>query len=65
MADFFVNEARSTLHTTDSKALLDPQVLDLIVEAVLQRLMDRQESQRAGEMARRLRQSVLDMGSEG
>ncbi|MFQ5857426.1 MAG: hypothetical protein ACE5LU_17610 [Anaerolineae bacterium] len=56
--DVHIGEVNSTVRTTDSQALLSPQVLDQIVRVVLERLREEQAHERRVEEERRLRPAV-------
>jgi hypothetical protein len=57
--DVHVGEVNSTVRATDTQALLSPQVLNQIVQAVLERMREEQAHERRVADERRLRSSVL------
>jgi hypothetical protein len=61
--DVYINEVSSTLRTADSEALLNPQVLRRLIDAVLVAAKDRQEHEHRVSEERKLRPSMT--GREG
>jgi hypothetical protein len=56
--DVYINEVSSTLRTTDSEALLSPQVLRRVIDAVLAATKERQEHEHRVCEERKLRPSM-------
>ncbi len=58
MAEVNIDTIHSTIRSMDSQELLNPQVLERIVAAVLQRLADEKSRQKVRQANRELRQGV-------
>jgi hypothetical protein len=54
MADVRINEVTTDVNVTDASAMLTPQVLERIVQAVLRRLDEQRRREREAEQDRRL-----------
>lgn len=54
MADVRINEVTTSVNVTDASALLSPQILERIVQAVIQRLEEQRRSEREAEKDRSL-----------
>ena len=66
MADMRIKSVNATFRMTDSNALLSGPVLDLIVQAVMERMQAEKASQQRAEADRRLRAGVscLSLGDD-
>lgn len=53
-ADVRINEVTTDVHVTDASAMLTPQVLERIVQAVLRRLDEQRRTEREVAQERRL-----------
>lgn len=53
-ADVRVNDVTTDVNVTDASAMLTPQILERIVQAVLMRLKEQQRSEQAMEQERSL-----------
>jgi hypothetical protein len=56
--DVYINEVSSTVRTTDSEALLSPEVLRRVVDAVLAATKDRRDHEHRVSEERKLRPSM-------
>ncbi|NJN18638.1 MAG: hypothetical protein HC822_21470 [Oscillochloris sp.] len=54
MADVRINEVSTSVNVTDASAMLTPQVLQRIVEAVLAQLAQKQRDDRLAEQDRKI-----------
>ncbi len=57
--DMHIEEVNSTVHTTDGRELLSPEVLQQIVKVVLERLRAEQEHERRVQRERDLHTGAL------
>ncbi len=55
MANYNVGTVETTLHATDSRALLDPQVLDRIAQVVMRKMREAREHESRAADERALR----------
>ena len=61
--DVRINDVTTDVNVTDASAMLTPQVLERIVQAVMQRMREHQEGEREAEQDRELgsmRQRAMD-----
>jgi hypothetical protein len=64
MADVRINEVSTSVNVTDASALLTPQVLERIVQAVVQRLEAQRRDERLADEDRRLGGDDRRLGGE-
>jgi hypothetical protein len=56
--EMHIQKMTASVRTTDAETLLNPQVLDRIVNAVVERLNEKRMSERRAEQDRRIRPDV-------
>lgn len=56
--DVFINEMTSTVRVADSEALLNPQVLERLLQTVIARLKEHQQHEKAVKEEQKMRPSM-------